>query len=415
MSSSFPHLYPSAIDRHRLVGLLLRALRKNAPLTQTRLAALAGVSQATVSHLERLATEKPRSVRRRELLQVLFGGLKVHPRYGNVIAWLYDTVPLLEEESHRYDLKLRDDEFDAASYETLQSGLVDLLREVGPGKFQESSTKYRGMVCVVFEAQEHSRIQQDLALFEMEKLRGQRLLVTAFPSLLTRPDKLEFFKGAEWESTRGYKVFKKRWNLFEKSLEKYGERSIHCQDCIRQYASRAEMVDGLAYSQRREQIERWIFLLKKYPDYEVRFSQTTPDQEFEMKGLSSVMMRGRAHREQRDRHPRWGPDFVLWKSPSMVLSFLYTFEREWFRLSGTDHSKDKVIKTLEAWLINPPRFKTGTRSLLPLALATSATGSGLRHRGRRATCTSAGYPLRVAGRSEGAATPRIAASIAVTR
>ena len=361
-----PLMYPAEIDRYRLIQKLVRMARTRYQVAetgqrgidQTALALAATVSQATISNLENLekaVTSRRRRVSREELIRVLTWGLELDPVEIDAMLWLYDGNPLNEDEIRRY-VRGYLPEAHPQKYTALQLRclVLRLLQKVLA--LHDQSIKVQPVtVKIIFSGDERAVLEADEALLQMERLPGQSLLVTEYPSHLTHPP--EAHKSGELVGSRfitdalrqqWLSVNWKRVETFYHNLEHYGQRSIHCKASVRQYLQK-DFSHRLTLEQRRRQIAHWITLLESYEHYQVGLAETTPALELKLKGTVQAMMRS-ACRYEDDRWPHWGPRYVQWADEASVFRFFLNFENAWDAIPPRDRDKDAVIRWLRGLL-----------------------------------------------------------------
>ncbi|RMF84969.1 MAG: hypothetical protein D6736_18260 [Nitrospinota bacterium] len=364
-----PLMYPAEVDRYRLIQKLVRQARATyhvaetgqRGIDQTALAIAARVSQATISNLENLekaVTSRRRRVSREELIRVLTWGLELEQAWIDAILWLYDGEPLNEDEIRRYVRGYLPEAAPAKYTTTELRRLVLCLLQEALSAHDQSPRVQPVTVKLIFSGDERAILEADEALLQMERLPGQSLLVSEYPSHLTHPP--EAHKSGELVGSRfitdalrqqWLSVNWKRVETFYHNLELYGQRSIHCKASVQRYLQR-DFSHRLTLEQRRRQIAHWITLLESYDHYQVGLAETTPALELKLKGTVQAMMRS-ACRYEDDRWPHWGPRYVLWVDETSVFRFFLNFENAWDAIPPQDRDKEEVIRWLRTLLSHP--------------------------------------------------------------
>ncbi len=365
-----PHslLYPAELDRYRIIQKLIRTARATYRILETgqqgidqiALAGMAKVSQATLSNLENLersVESRKRRVSREELLRVLTWGLALSPERINALLWLYDGELLTEDEIRRYirgycphaqPLHPTTQELRRQVYSLLHEALDYSI---------ETTRGQPVMVKIIFSGDERAILEADEELLHLERIPGQVLLVTEYPSHLTHPPAAH--KSGELTSAHlttdairqeWLSLNWKRLEAFIANLEQYGQRSIHCKPSLQKYLSK-DFTHRLSLEQRRRHIEHWLTLLEKYEHYQVGLAEKTPAWELKIKSTMHVMMRSACRYDDDDRS-HWGPRYVHWSDETSVLRFFLDFERAWEAIPVQDRSKGEVIAWLQALLQN---------------------------------------------------------------
>jgi hypothetical protein len=365
-------VFPHPLDRYRLISRLVAAARASYPTrvrakdparrgaeanTQKAVAdRTRGVAfQKHVSDLEQLELSlerRDRRVSRTRLAAVLHWGLELERDQIDAILWLYDGQPLTEEEVRCYRLG-------PAQGPTTGQALRDLVLE----QLREAvSQRYAPMgsqpaTVRLFSADERGRSGAIDAAGELEAIPGHRLFVAAEPSRLTSPPDWLLSPRAldptiTSKALRDHDLARTRVRhaQFLRTLETYGERSIHSKAALLRYVT-GERVDPYQRSarRRREHVRHWINLLRTYEHYEVGLVEETPSLELEIKSSVRAIMRGAPIAYQ--RHPTWGPSHILFEDELSVLQYYLAFETAWDAIPAEDRSKADVIDWLDALLI----------------------------------------------------------------
>lgn len=341
-------LYPNPIDRYRLIRTIVRAFRwtSRSSSTGTDLAKLVGVSQGTISNLENLekSIQRPsRLVSREEMLNILRTGLQLSAEQASVLLWLYDSEPPQQPGKPMV----------ASLRSPIVGSFVGLLEETQV-RLQGSKKSKRHGTFVFTTEHPDAGLEEERQLFKIEQVPGQRLLVTAFPSGLSRPEEERFTPDC-LEKARP--MLMKRMALFRKNLAQFGERSIHCRLCVERYLTprpKKGIDRGVpSWSLRKRHIEEWIDLLESYPHYQVALASTTPDQEFEVKLGSGAMLQGWAHPSHDVRQwgekpgDKWGPRFIYSSDLGVQVALVTAFERKWASIPRHDKLKRDILKMLK--------------------------------------------------------------------
>ena len=362
-------MYPHPVDRFRIIQRLATSARtahrpsragiSQRGISQEALARRAIVSQATVSNVENLEKtigSSSRRVRREDLLKVLTWGLEMDPDHIDAILWLFDGEPLREDEIRRYGRGYQPTATRTRyTAEKLRQRVLDLLRAAIEHSFEPESSQMAAVR--VFSGDERGRIAVDRALYEVEQLPGQRLLATALPTTVSMLAQVQGDQRAMMDQLGAPEKFQEslyplgeRVNTVLRSIETYGERSIHARPTLEYYLS-AEGSHRLSLERRRTNIRSWCELIRGYKHYEVGLADATPDLEAVIKSTKQAMLRA-AHREDyyRERdwdRGGWGPRYVLWLDEVSVTSFLLDFEAHWQQIPVEYRTKESVLAWLE--------------------------------------------------------------------
>jgi transcriptional regulator with XRE-family HTH domain len=349
-------MFPAAIDRDRLLEKVLRMARRHRHrLGQAVLARRAGVSQATISNLETIATARQdgrRWVRRDIFLRVLLRGLALDQECIDTLLWLYDGTPLTADEIarcvHLYLPQAHRKHYTAAEF---RQQVLALLIETHQA-LTAPEARPPASVDVVFVTDEVSRIRALQTILHMESLPGQRLVVQKYPSFLGYPHATyhsETFMPPAITSTAGRQAIRalhaQRCETFLHHLELYGERSIHHRTSLERYAHQ-HILHYLSLRQRRQHLRHWITLLESYKHYEVGLANTLPTLELRLKSTVQAMLRGTPSYDRSARGVSRGPQYLHWFDEGSVLTFYLDFEQHWDTIPLEYRTKSSVI----AWL-----------------------------------------------------------------
>jgi len=350
-------MYPSAVDRHRIIQQLLKAERRTSRLIshqqgrfrQEALARRTLVSQATISNLENL-TKKP--VRRAELLKVVSCGLEMPQDTIDPILWLFDGCPLNADEIRGYVRGYLPEAqpriYDAGA---LRAQVLKLLEEVRKSHF-ESGNAQDAKIQIFSQEQ---RVEGETAVYDMEQRPGRQRFITEYPPYL--------FLGTEFVTRDPHRVssddvrqtllsiHEQRIETLHHNLKEYGGCAIFCKTSLQQYfRDHASTAAELAPLQ--DQITRCISLLESYEYFEIGLADVTPDLELDIKSSEQAMLQGAVgYCFARDRtRQSWGPYYIRWFDEASVLSFFLAFERAWDAIPTPDRTKEAVIRWLRELL-----------------------------------------------------------------
>ncbi|MCI0528750.1 MAG: hypothetical protein L0Y56_15030, partial [Nitrospira sp.] len=318
---ALPLMYPARIDRYRIIEKLIRWARETYHISetgqqgikQTALAERARVSQTVVSNIENLVqslTSAKRSPNREEFVKVLTWGLELDQEKVDALLWLYDGIPLTEDEIRCYVRGYLPQT--TVKHYTLQELRSMILRELeGVLMYHAGSNRIQTVtVRMIPFGDEGDELKAYEELIQMERLPGQSLVVMEHPSHLTNPPEMQ----RSGELTRlpvitdegrqkWLALNEERVATFLTNLATYGERSIHCKSSLKTYVGKE--TPHTMREQRRKQIRHWITLLESYEHYQVGLAETTPSLEVKIKSTVEVMVRSVRDYTGDSRQPRW--------------------------------------------------------------------------------------------------------------
>lgn len=399
-------MYPHKYDRYLTIAVLIRHARKarNRNIHQEKLAAAAGVTQGTISILETLADRLPspaadsRQLVSRETLLRVLGKLSLPIEEANAIAWLFDNNELTVREhgAHLADIGGKTDHPRSTSVTKTDANnpVSVILRMLEHAGYDQESCDAKATI--LFRSGGHSELLGEEKLLSMEQQRGQRLIAIAKPSILNLPyAQIEKVAPIAQPTLRGYpniwpkykKLVRERVNARDADLRAYGERVIHQKTDLETYIARGPYETSI----HRQLFERYIELLRdRTCRFELALADTTPTLEMIIKNGHAVVFRGtptaqHTHHDTKgqvagtkdiDIHDFWGPRWVFWYDPRLVLTCVSQFENKWWGIPDEDRDREAVARTLELWL-GHDRSRTGFK--------------------RQATVTADGRPERLAG------------------
>jgi hypothetical protein len=216
-------------------------------------------------------------------------------------------------------------------------------------------------VSILFEANEEEYYRTNEEIVKINSMVGQRLLLTALPSLSTFPPHL-ITQGASLGSFVITDAARKRHiqmslnsqKAFLDHLRWFGERSIHHKESIEDYFTNEDLYN-IPLTYRREQLQYWITLLEDYEHYEVGLIDVIPNLEISMKGIGIAMMRGDYTNPSNKLNLKsnsqilW-PRYIHWSDEFTTLSFYLAFELFWDVIPDPWRKKEDVIKFLQKLL-----------------------------------------------------------------
>ena len=349
-------MFPTTIDRHRILGKVLRMERRHRRgLGQAALAQRVGVSQTTISNLETSATacqDARRTVCRDAILRVLTQGLALEQERLDAILWLYDGTPLTAGEIARYGRAyLPRASLKHYTHADLRQQVLALLGETLHA-FAPHTSCHRATVDIVCVGDEPSLLHALKAILQMESLPGQRLMVKRHPSSLVHPPAAyqgEGFAPPVIASTTGRRALRtlhaQRRETFLHHLALYGERSMHHRASLERYV-RQDIPHYLPLEQRRQHIHHWITLLEAYEHYEVGLAEALPRFGPHLKSTVQAMLRGIQSAEEDKEGVGRGVQYLYWFDEVSVLAFYLDFEQHWDAIPLEYRTKSTVM----AWL-----------------------------------------------------------------
>ncbi|MGE5595846.1 MAG: hypothetical protein ACM3S1_07410 [Hyphomicrobiales bacterium] len=353
-----PLMYPHALDRYRVLQLIVRQLRdqfrlpgQEVPGVGQKLIALrARVGQPTVSNLENLqeSLHSPkRHVGREELVKVLAWGLELDQLRIDALLWLYDGHTLSAGEVRAYlrgylpqavPARYCAEELRAAVLAELDRYVA--LREQGPERHLSDVR--------LFSANEDKRADILAAAITQDSVPGQRLLVKTSLTLNLLRDET----GTplhDWRANVGNGNGRRSTTRFQRAVTTYGERSIHPVSAIVRYLD-PHINHPLSLQTRQQHVANLISLMKAAPAYEVGFADNTPTLEFICRGLTSAVILSAVKKSWDWPHSDWGPAAIEFWDTKSVLWFSLLFERQWDALPPDRRDRRYVIPWLESQL-----------------------------------------------------------------
>jgi hypothetical protein len=373
-------MFPHEFDRYRVMGFLLRQAReshkskkstkkKPKKLTQAELvervslsSRIGGVSQPAVSNLEGFDSldrsfqvgYKPGT--RETLIEIATLGLRLPQVDVDALLWLFggeDFRPMDAAEvryCHGYDQAAAPRGYDPAG---LRLHVLHLLDNWLSKRTTKSPRNVQALM--ITEWDEAAQIEFREELLKMENRAGQRLMFGKYPTFLTYPHSMRGL-GAQGNdlslSERGREraavITDERRALFLQNIEIYGERCIHSIGSLSRYLT-SDFQHRLEWNQRREQIENLIYLLNRYPLYEVALADVEPDTEMEIKSTIAACLRATENDTYywQNKPIICGPLYVYWYDVTTVFSFYRNFERAWDSLDERVRSKEYVVRFLK--------------------------------------------------------------------
>lgn len=360
-------MFPHDFDRYRLMGFLLRQARKSlrrGRYTQEQLGEKAGgISQAIISNLESFARlesfaqtgNKPTT--RETLIEIATLGLNLSPRDIDALLWLFDGeefTPLDEGEIRyckTYDKDARPLRYD--DHLPLRRHVLDLLDKWLARKNVRFPRKVEARM--ITDWNEVGQLEFRHELLNMESKPGQRMLVSKYPSFLTYPNSLrgKARRGSdaslsEEGQEKAAEINDMRREVFIKNLSAYGERCIHSIRSLKIYLS-DDFEHRLDLSQRKEQIENLILLLKKHENFEIALANVEPEIELEIKSTVSACLRG-TEKDTYYEHEKpilCGPLYIYWYDVITLFSIYRNFEQIWDDIPANQREKGFVINLLQ--------------------------------------------------------------------
>lgn len=348
-------MYPSKVDCYRIIQILFRAKRKGR--TQEEIEKEAKIPQTLISNVQQLEQSlkfPKRRVTREKFLSVLTTGLKLPRDTVDAFAWLFDGEPLTEKEVGDF-FKSYQPEPTAKWYKDdkgLRRLVLRQLRAVHNSYY--SSTGSLETKVKIFSGEEQGELDAQKEMRQTERLAGQRLLVTKFPSFLTLSAEAHLIDESlrQVRSPKGRQELRNINNetvpILTENIKLYGERSIHHKESLENYLNK-DLRHYLSLEHRRKQIERLIELLD-YEHYEIGLEERIPNLEVETKILQSVMIRATPHYERGAKVSGWGPRYVEFLDEASVLSFFLDFEEHWDMIKSENRDKKTIIPFLETIL-----------------------------------------------------------------
>jgi hypothetical protein len=339
-------LYPHEYDRHQLIALIFKALRKERDWNQHALATYAEVNQAVISAIETLPEAK-RSLSRQDFIKTIRPFNFSRPaKKVNAILWLFDGEPLTADERKEFNFrKISQDKGKGSEeiktiFELLQQAMRHYKRQ--PGK----------CVSVVSENED-----DELAIYKeflaIESGRGIRMLIKRTPSSLTYPATLyEGESGVPKKITTkaGKETYlairKKRIENYLEQFKIYGDRCIHVEEDIEAYLSCKENYPFLSKKERRAHIQNLIKLLEENPDhFQIKLVKKLPLFEYGMKGFDKVVTTAEFYPSNLQL-----VRYIQLFGEQSVLPYLLEFENLWNELSEDQPDNKAVIKKLNGIL-----------------------------------------------------------------
>ena len=357
--------YSADYDRYRFIELLLEKERKLAGLTQEELATKCGSPYVkafhitTMENLTKTISDKSRRVDRARLLMVVSWGLRLPKWKVDLFLELFDGTPLSEPEFDRY-LFLYEHEEKPATVAAVQDGGERLRSNWFTATHELLADwlwPHRGPVSVnvsVHSDQTNNDLERERAVLELESRPGMHLAIRSVPLRFTVPpprDKEEYAfqlekadplspqPGADIEER--FAIELKRHETFHQTLRTYGYISIHSMPTIKHLLQQQDEYKRLLA---REQLRRLTSLLWEYDDFHIGLADNTPFLELKIVGFDWAIMAGAI--DSLFERANWGPRFVQWNDPTIVLTFVSDFWENFYRLPPNAREKAAVIDSL---------------------------------------------------------------------
>lgn len=356
-----PLMYPHALDRYRVLQLVLRQLRldhrpgQHEPgVGQKWVALRARVGQPTVSNLEHIAEslDSPkRHVGREELLKVLTWGFELAPERVDALLWLYDGQPLAASELRAY---VRGYAPEAALHEYTAAELRALvLAELRRFIEGEAPGELRQLAAVrLFTASPEGRLEIARASVEHEGAPAHRLTIRAELPLASHrwprslPKDADPFAG--FEDDRDVASLGRRVSVgVMRSMERFGERGIHSRGALKRFLDPA-IPHPLPFDERLRDLATYIDLLERTPVYEIAFTDSTPGLELAAKSLVHAAILSGVLPTPSVAGLDWGPAIIQFSDLRTVAWFLLLFESQWDAIPEEWKQRDAVLPWLKA-------------------------------------------------------------------
>jgi len=317
-------------------------------MTQNELARRSSVSQSVVAQLETLDY---RRISRLSVLKVVARGLEMEPAFAGALIWLYDGEALTEKESGLYfHTGIARDKPRGNTHEEQdpRRTVLELLETW----IESEGEQHQATARLAFQGDDAARLATMHEILRLERIGGQRLLVTKYPSSLTNtPDALEsqLLRSTAFSSVEARKaaagILRDRRHAFLQNLEIFGERSIHSKEALTRYVT-SETGFRMGLQARRRHVGNWIDLLAQHPHYEVGLLAATPQLEVGIKSTFAAVVRAAPRDDDMTKTPMWGLSHIFWYGERPVARLLLDFERRWEQVPPEDREKGRVI----AWL-----------------------------------------------------------------
>jgi hypothetical protein len=357
-----PLMYPHALDRYRVLQLVLRQLRldhrpgQHEPgVGQKWVALRARVGQPTVSNLEHIAEslDSPkRHVGREELLKVLTWGFELAQERVDALLWLYDGQPLAASELRAYVRSYAPQAaivaYTAADLRALV--LAELRRFIegdAPGELRQLAAVR------LFTASPEGRLEIARASVEHEGARGQRMAIRADLSLVSHrwPRSMardtDPFAGLAEDYDMASLGRRVALGVLQ-SMERYGERSIHSITALDRFLNPATP-HPLTIDERLRHLDAYIDLLDQTPGWEIAFTDTTPGLELAAKSLvHAAILPGVVGHTPSVMDMDWGPAIIQFSDLRTVAWFLLLFENQWDAIAPEWKRRESVVPWLRA-------------------------------------------------------------------
>lgn len=347
-------MYPSAVDRYRLLSLILRSCRESSGMLQKQVAYRSGLSPATVSNLEHLdqsVAAPQRRVSRQDLIQVATWGLELPQETIDTLLWLYDGKTLSGEEIRRW---LRGYQPDARphtlSWEEGRCQSIALLERVAANLREGPS--YDATV-TVYPSDLQSYLVCQQAQLDEELIPGQRLVVTAGPSFLLHLPEHSRRVAEEFTQSLGpvdigalERITRSRLELFMTNTKAYGHRAICDRGVFERHFTQPEGLPVEEFLYRLKRLQH-IVRLVECPDlhFEMRLDNHTPSLEWGVKNLRQALMFG-APRSGEYVNAPWGIQYIQWKDERTVVEFVLQFEHRWGTLGVGEKASQEILAEL---------------------------------------------------------------------
>lgn len=343
-------MYPHINDRHHLIRLIYKALRKKNGWNQERLARTADLNQAVISAIETLpGSSKVRVVSRYDLIKAMKAfnlqkpGLKV-----NAALWLFDGNILSPDERREFKFKINPSDDSTGSKE--QNTILDLLRQAA--KYYKG---HKGKCLTITSENEEDELSIYRDFLKIESGEGLRILMKRIPSSLTYPKQIfESAKGIpiKINSKYGVEQFcslrKRRIENYLKQVKEYGDRCIHVEEEIKEYLSCRGAYPPLTKAERKLHIQNLILLLEEYPaHFQVRLVKKLPLFEYGMKAFNKVIVTAEFYSSEVQL-----VRYIELFGEEAVIPYLLEFENQWNEASKKQNDNKSVIDKLNKLIID---------------------------------------------------------------
>ncbi|HEV7682653.1 MAG TPA: helix-turn-helix transcriptional regulator [Pyrinomonadaceae bacterium] len=355
-------MFPHPLDRYRATAYIVRQFRKSLGLSQKDLGKKIGGNQGTISnvenhkHLAMVAADGQRPVGLDVFRKIAIDGLGLSDVASDALIWL--------TEPDKFDAKLGLPASNSSlpfvspnSIEPAQLRLrsLELLKQaVQLATARDGEEK---LIRMLTGWEEEHQITFRRKLLRMEKIPGQRLLVSKYPSHLT--SEANFFDlGTPDEENRLsaegkqhiLELTEQRREIFPRNLKEYGERCIHSTESLKRYLTE-DFDHPLSFKGRREHVVNLIKLLHRWDLFEVALAPSEPEMEFVIKCGMAASLRGTAREIRKSRGTViCGPLYIFWDDATSVYSFVVDFEHAWDKIPEGQRDKHNVIKQLKQLL-----------------------------------------------------------------